>query len=29
MKITLFTANQNNEYYDLYILNINNLELKW
>jgi len=27
-KIALFTANQNNEYYDLYILNIDNLELK-
>ena len=27
-KIALFTANQNNEYYDLYILNIQNLELK-
>ena len=27
-KIALFTANQNNEYYDLYILNIVNLELK-
>ena len=27
-KIALFTANQNNEYYDLYILYIDNLELK-
>ena len=27
-KIALFTANQNNGYYDLYILNIENLELK-
>ena len=27
-KIALFTANQDNEYYDLYILNIDNLELK-
>ena len=27
-KIALFTANQNSGYYDLYILNIENLELK-
>ena len=27
-KIALFTANQNNEYYDLHILTIDNLELK-
>ena len=27
-KISLFTASQNNGYYDLYILNIENLELK-